>query len=47
LESEIEVGAWQVFHADVVQTLALTPKEIPINEEDFARWTETHPAEER
>ena len=47
LESEIEVGAWQVFHANVVQTLALTPKEIPVSEDDFARWTELHPAEHK
>lgn len=43
LESEIEVGAWQVFHADVIKTLALTPKQIPSNEEEFARWTAQNP----
>jgi hypothetical protein len=47
LESEVEVGAWQVFHADIVQTLALTPQEIPVSEDDFARWTEIHPAERK
>jgi putative transcriptional regulator len=45
LESEIEVGAWQVFHADVLHTLALTPHQIPTTEDDFARWAEANPAE--
>jgi len=44
LESEIEVGAWQVFHADVVQTLALAPSEIPATEEEFSQWTDQHPS---
>ncbi len=44
LESEIEVGAWQVFEADVVRTLGLAAKELPANEEEFARWTLQHPA---
>ena len=47
LESEIEVGAWQVFHADVLQPLALPPRQIPTTEEEFARWSEANPAEGR
>jgi hypothetical protein len=44
LESEVEVGAWQVFHADIVQTLELTPEQIPVNEDAFERWTAQHPS---
>ena len=44
LESEIEVGAWQVFQADVIRTLALSASQIPSTEEDFARWTAENPA---
>lgn len=43
LESEIEVGAWQVFEADVIETLALTLDKLPATEEQFARWTADHP----
>lgn len=43
LESEIEVGAWQVFHADVIRTLELTPHDLPLDEEAFARWATTNP----
>jgi putative transcriptional regulator len=45
LESEIEIGAWQVFDADLVRTLELTPHQLPATEEDFARWAEAHPAQ--
>gem|GEM_PF-503654 len=44
LESEVEVGAWQVFHADIVQTLELTPDQIPVDEDAFGRWTAEHPS---
>ncbi|MEK7393892.1 MAG: YqgE/AlgH family protein [Fibrobacterota bacterium] len=47
LESEIEVGAWQVFSADVIETLALTPDRLPATEEQFARWAVAHPSKVR
>lgn len=43
LSSEIELGAWQVFHADIVQTLKLGPDRIPKGEDDFAAWAGKHP----
>ena len=43
LESEIEVGAWQVFEADVIKTLGLSADQFPSTEEQFARWTASHP----
>ena len=43
LESEIEVGAWQVFEADVVETLSLTLQQLPANEEQFSLWSATNP----
>lgn len=43
LEGEIEVGAWQVFEADVIQTLSLSLERLPANEEQFAAWSASHP----
>jgi putative transcriptional regulator len=43
LTSEIELGAWQVFHADIVETLKLGPDRIPKGEDEFATWAEQHP----
>lgn len=44
LASEIELGAWEVFHADIVETLQLGPERIPKGEEEFAQWAAAHPA---
>lgn len=43
LSSEVELGAWQVFHADIVATLQLGPEGLPRGEEDFAAWAQAHP----
>lgn len=43
LTSEIELGAWQVFHADIVETIKLGPDRIPKGEDDFAAWAVAHP----
>ena len=44
LTSEIELGAWEVFHADIVETICLGPDRIPKGEDEFAAWALEHPA---
>ncbi len=43
LRNEIELGAWDVFEADVIETLKLVPDRLPGTVEDFSRWVESHP----
>jgi hypothetical protein len=33
-----------VFHADIVETLELTPDQIPVSEDAFEKWTAEHPS---
>jgi len=43
LRNEIELGAWDVFEADVFETLRLNPEELPATPEAFAQWARLHP----
>ncbi|MEN9353499.1 MAG: hypothetical protein RL318_824 [Fibrobacterota bacterium] len=43
LRNEIELGAWDVFEADVLATLKLAPESVPTTSEDFALWAQQNP----
>lgn len=43
LRNEIELGAWDVFEADILATLQLPPEAVPSTPEAFAQWAAEHP----
>jgi putative transcriptional regulator len=43
LRNEIELGAWDVFEADILATLRLPPESVPTTSEGFAEWAKLNP----
>ncbi len=43
LRNEIELGAWEVFEADILETIRLAPDHLPKTVDDFAEWAQNHP----
>jgi putative transcriptional regulator len=43
LRNEIELGAWDVFEADILSTLKLPPESVPSTSEGFLEWALNHP----
>lgn len=43
LRNEIELGAWDVFEADILSTLRLPPESVPSSPEAFAEWARLNP----